>query len=83
VWLNKGSVLTNLGKPQEALGCYDTALEIRPGYVDAWFSKGVALEKLGKTKEAVQYFQKFIDLAPPHYASRVEHVKEMMNQMRW
>ena len=38
---NKGFSLANLGKSQEAIACYDRALEINPKYAEAWYNKGL------------------------------------------
>ena len=35
--------LYNLGKYEEAIKCYDKAIEIDPNYADAWNNKGLAL----------------------------------------
>jgi len=34
-WLDRGQELGDLGKYDEAIKCYDKALELRPQYVDA------------------------------------------------
>ncbi|MFQ5862912.1 MAG: tetratricopeptide repeat protein, partial [Candidatus Brocadiales bacterium] len=39
-WLNKGVALGQLGRDQEAIKCYDKALEIDPKYAKAWYNKG-------------------------------------------
>ena len=52
-WNNKGYGLFQLGKFEEAIGCYDKALGINPGCVLAWNNKGRALEALGKPKKAI------------------------------
>jgi tetratricopeptide (TPR) repeat protein len=43
-WYNKGVVLDKANRRfEEALQCYDKALEIDPEYVQAWYGKGDAL----------------------------------------
>jgi tetratricopeptide (TPR) repeat protein len=37
---------------QDAVKCYDKAIEIDPKFKDAWYKKGIALEKLGKFIES-------------------------------
>jgi tetratricopeptide (TPR) repeat protein len=44
-WSNKGASLNELGHSEEAIVCYDRALEINPRFVEAWFNKGLALGK--------------------------------------
>jgi len=51
-WNNKGNALARLGKFEDALRCYDRALDIDPGYRGAWVNKGFVLTKLGRFDEA-------------------------------
>ena len=51
-WHNKGAVLINLARYEEAIACFERAIELKPDYADAWHNKGVALEALGWQKEA-------------------------------
>jgi tetratricopeptide (TPR) repeat protein len=52
-WTNKGIVLGNLGRSDEALKCFDEAIEINPQFAEGWFNKGVVLKKLHKYDEAL------------------------------
>ena len=38
VWYNKGTALGKRGKSEDAIVCFDKALEINPNFVDAWHS---------------------------------------------
>ena len=40
---NKGIALSDLGRKEEAIVCYDKAIEINPQYADAYNNKGNAL----------------------------------------
>lgn len=57
-WHNKGNALNSLGKFEEALSCFDKALEINPNYAEAWNNKGLALGKLGRYQEALECYDK-------------------------
>jgi len=57
-WYDKGVAFGNLGKLQEAIDCYDRALEIDPRYAKALHNKAVALNKLGRHNEAVECLDK-------------------------
>ena len=46
----------------EAIECYDNALEIDDKYVHAWYGKGLALNHLGKRREAIQYYDRALEL---------------------
>ncbi len=52
------------GKPDEAIGLYQKALEIDPEYPEANNNLGMALARLGKLNEAVPHFQKFVASNP-------------------
>jgi len=62
--VNKGSALENLGKHQEAIECYDKALEINPRLAEAWNNKGLALDNLGKYEEAIDCYDKTLKINP-------------------
>jgi coenzyme F420-reducing hydrogenase delta subunit-like protein len=81
-WYNKGVALKNLGKPHEAIECYEKALEINPKHAMVWKNKGGVLTYLGDNQDAIRCFEKFIEFAPPEYASQVEQVKQIINQLR-
>jgi tetratricopeptide (TPR) repeat protein len=47
-----------LDKYEEAIKCYDKAIELKPDYADAWFEKGKALKEMGYKREAKKSFEK-------------------------
>jgi len=49
---NRGYSLYNIGYAQEALRCFDEALEIMPEIPEVWLNKSKVLETLGRYKEA-------------------------------
>ena len=51
-WNGKGFSLANLGRHDEAMACYDRALEIDPRDALAWNNKGTGLLELGRREEA-------------------------------
>ena len=50
---NKGSVLDELGKYQDAITWYDKVLAIDGNNTKAMYNKGIALNNLGKYQEAL------------------------------
>lgn len=66
-WLEKGSALVNLGRPEEAVVCLDKALRLGLSEVceaKAWFDKGVALVRLGSLEEAIISLDKSLQIDP-------------------
>jgi len=63
-WDNKGIALTNIGKYQEALMCFDESIKIYPKNSGVWYNKGAVLNQLNKHQEAVLYYDKVIELTP-------------------
>ena len=45
-WVNKGFNLYSLGHVDEAIKCYDKALEINPQHANSWYHKALAEDKL-------------------------------------
>ncbi|EKM54250.1 uncharacterized protein PHACADRAFT_97499 [Phanerochaete carnosa HHB-10118-sp] len=56
LWNRLGSSLSNGSKPEEALGAYKQALQLRPTYTRAIYNVGVACLNLGAHKEAAEHF---------------------------
>jgi len=50
--LGLGNALLSRGRPREALGCYQRALELRPAWAPALTNLGVVLKDLGQIDEA-------------------------------
>jgi len=62
--INKGLSLEAVGKFQEALACYDRALQLNPRFAEAWHSKGAALGSLKRPQEAITCFNRALELNP-------------------
>jgi YVTN family beta-propeller protein len=60
-WYNKGIALSNLGKFEEAIKCYDRVIEIDPDYFPVWNSKGNTLNYLGKIHEAIKSYNHVLE----------------------
>ena len=63
-WVIKGFSLGTLGKYQEAIECYDRAIEINPRYAEAWSNKGNALSGLGRHEEAIECYDRALGIDP-------------------
>ena len=63
-WNNKGGSLAALGRHEEAICCYDTALDIEPQSPKIWNNKGCALSALGRRKDALECFDRALTSDP-------------------
>jgi serine/threonine protein kinase len=63
-WINKGHSLNSLGRFDEAIKCYEQALEINPQNVLAWNNKGASLNSLGRFDEALGCYDQAIKIDP-------------------
>jgi tetratricopeptide (TPR) repeat protein len=61
---NKGMSLDNLGRPAEALTCFERALEINPRLAEAWSGKGTTLADLGRHAEALTCYERALQINP-------------------
>lgn len=50
VWYGKGCALAGLGRYEDALFAYQSALLLNPRYIDAWLNEGTALDNLALLK---------------------------------
>ncbi len=57
-----GEDMANANKPEEALKCFEKAIEIYPQSDVAWGDKGLILDKLGEVEKALESFSKATDL---------------------
>ena len=63
-WVKYGEDMANANRLDEALKCFDNALQINPQNDFAWGDKGLILDKQEKTEEALASFSKAIVINP-------------------
>jgi tetratricopeptide (TPR) repeat protein len=64
---NKGTAVAELEKYNEALSCYDKALEIDPNGAHIWCKKStVLLTNLAMYEEAIEQFDEALGINPGH-----------------
>ncbi len=61
-WSEKGVSLDELGRHDEAITCYDKALEMDRRNADTWSNKGTALGALRRYKEAIDCFDEALSI---------------------
>ena len=65
-WYNKGVQLLDSGSSEEAIKCFDKALEINPQDADASINKGRSLHNLARFDEAIECCDKALEIDPNH-----------------
>src|SRR5438067_9770106 len=63
-WVKYGEDMTNANRLDEALECFDTALQINAENEFAWGDKGLVLDKQGKMQESLTSFSRAISINP-------------------
>ena len=61
---NRGNVLKELKRFEEALVSYDQAITIKPDFADAYYNRGLALMELKRVEEAIASYDRAIDILP-------------------
>lgn len=62
--LGMGDALQALGRPAEAVACFDEALALRPAYAEALNNRGNALQALNRHEEALASYARARELRP-------------------
>jgi choline-sulfatase len=68
-------------QPEPALDAYRAALAARPDYAEALFGAARAALDLGRLDEARRDYERFIQIAPPEYASQVAAAHEALRSL--
>jgi len=61
---DRGNVLCDAGRSQEAIGEYKRAIEINPRYFPAYNNAGTALRDQGRVHEAIEAYRAALELNP-------------------
>lgn len=81
-WNNLGNSYRSLRKFDQALNCYQNAIESSPDRFEFYLHKGVLLMELGRFSEAEKYIEKVVKLNPSnleamfHMANISENIKK-------
>jgi tetratricopeptide (TPR) repeat protein len=67
LFFEKANILAAAQNNEEAIACYDKAIEFDPYFHEAWNNHGVALCNLNRSEEAITSFDKAIALKPEKY----------------
>ncbi len=80
-WLKKGDAFFDQEKYEEAISCYDKAVEIDYRNKWGWINKGVALAELAKFEEAISCCDKTIEMYPRSTHAWI-YKGSILNEMR-
>ncbi len=83
VWSRKGYNLAKSGQYEEAIACFDKALEINPKYTRVWRNKGYALNNLKRFEEAILCFDKALEIDPTSVHARSQKGCAILNLSRY
>ncbi len=64
IWNDKGGLLYELGRFNDALACYDMAEKLDPNFTEVLINKSITLSKLGRYHDAIEMHNKAISLEP-------------------
>jgi len=81
-WNNKGNSLNNLSRYEEAIFCFDKALELDPRCILAWFSKALTDDMLSHGREATLSYKQFLALDPAQeYAEQIDTAHQRLREL--
>lgn len=63
---NRGNVLRDLGRHEEALASYDRALRLKPDYAKAFYHRGNTLLNLKRPEDALASYDRALKLKPDY-----------------
>ena len=81
VTANLGIVLSNGGRPAEAIGPFERALTLDPDFHEARFNLAIALARVGKRAEAAAQAQQLLQRLPASAQQRAE-VERLLTALR-
>ena len=82
-WVQRGYGLHRLGNYEEAIVCFDTAVESAPHLADAWQGKGICLGELDESDAAIACFERVILIDPNNYRGWHNRGKALMRVDRY
>ena len=78
-WANKGLIHKQLGETEEALRCFDKALELRTGWAQVLKKKGILLIEEDRFQEAVEILMDATDQNPGDWNAWHNRGRALMN----
>jgi len=79
-WHERGIANAKVGNFQEAINCFENALESEPKNAVIWNDLGFSHRKLGNTRQAIDSFNKALQLRP-NYPTAQENLQKAKQEM--
>src|SRR4051812_9893415 len=77
-----GQALVELGREEEAVEAYQTAITLKPEFIDAYYELGSALQRLRRFGEAEQAYRRLLVTAPRHVPAKLALGAVLIEAMR-
>jgi len=82
-WVRKGHALRGQLRFEEAVKCYDCALELQPKNHRVWFARGRALSEATRNQEALACYEKALAIDPRYlmaWAGKARTLRRLGNR---
>lgn len=63
-WFDKGNILSEIGKKDEAIKAYEQAIKLKPDYAEAWYNKSAVLASTGRLDDSIEAKKRAVELNP-------------------
>lgn len=80
-WFNLGTALTALGNLEDAIACYQQAIQLDPTYAEAHQGLGVAWMKGGRMLESQESFRRAIALYQQQGSSEGDRLQQVLREI--
>ncbi|ACK72323.1 TPR repeat-containing protein [Gloeothece citriformis PCC 7424] len=82
-WFQRGLDYADIANWEEAIACWDEALELDPDLSHTWHNRGMALAHLGRLDEALADMDQAIKLDPEDYELWNSRASILFSLQRW
>ncbi|MBI2022471.1 tetratricopeptide repeat protein [Candidatus Daviesbacteria bacterium] len=78
LYYNKGLILYQLNRPEEAVVSFNQALELRPNYREAYLTLGTVYEQKKEVNRAIEQYEQVLKFIPndPDALKKLEELKK-------
>lgn len=69
-WIQRGNVLLEVSRYEEAIQRYERAIKLKPYSCEAWNLRGISLLQLGRYEESISSFDKALEINPDYQEAK-------------